>query len=198
MKIPRLVLIGAKLAVICVVAAVVLGLTNAVTAPVIVENRARALAEGLAAVASGAQIPGATVGEGSPLEDAPSATAVYPITDADGSLAGAIFQLVGVGYGGDMQLLAGYYLTGEVFSVRMMENQETPGLGKKAEAPGYMDMYLGSGAGTPVPVSKTHLPRAQADAITGATITFIGVGRALADGSDLARQLDAQTTGGTP
>ena len=197
MKIPRLVVVGGKLALICTVAAVVLGLVNAVTAPVIVENRERALAEGLAAVVGKSGVPGAQAGEASPIMDSPAAQTAYPITGVNGEGVGFVLQLVGTGYGGDMQLLAGYRPTGELFSAQMMENQETPGLGKKAEAPEYMDMFIGSGAESLIPTSKSDLPASQADAITGATITFIGVGRALADGSELVRELEGLSEGGT-
>jgi electron transport complex protein RnfG len=195
-KIPRLVIIGAKLALICTIAAVVLALVNAVTAPVIVENRARALAEGLAAVAGKSGVPGVQVGDAHAIADSEVVSTAYPITSADGAAVGFILQLVGIGYGGDMQLLAGYYGSGELFSARMMENQETPGLGKKAEAPQYMEMYIGFGAASPIPTSKSHLPAGQADSITGATITFLGVGRALAGGSELVRTLEAPSAGG--
>ncbi|MEE8441884.1 MAG: FMN-binding protein, partial [Spirochaetia bacterium] len=146
MKIPRLVAIGGKLALICTVAAIVLGLTDAVTAPVIVENRARALAEGLAVLSGESGVPGATVGDANPVMDSTFVRTAYPITAPDGAAVGFILQLVGIGYGGDMQLLAGYYPTGELFSAQMMENLETPGLGKKAEAPEYMEMFIGFGA----------------------------------------------------
>lgn len=196
MKIPSLVVIGGKLALICTVAAVILGLVNAVTAPVIVENQAKALARGLAVIADQSGVPGAQVGEASTISDSTVVQTAYPITGTDGAAVGFILQLVGVGYGGDMQLLAGYYPTGELFSAQMMENQETPGLGKKAEAPEYMEMFIRSGADAPIPTSKSDLPAGQADAITGATITFIGVARALADGSGLARELEGPATGG--
>jgi electron transport complex protein RnfG len=65
-----------------------------------------------------------------------------------------------------------------------MDNSETPGLGKKAENPAYMEKYLGTGASdNPVPVRKSMLKPDEADAITGATITFLGVSKALAEGA---------------
>jgi electron transport complex protein RnfG len=196
MKIPDLVVIGGKLALICTVAAIVLGLTNAVTAPVIIENRARALREGLAKVSGESGVPGATVGEARPIMESTAVRTAYPIRGPDGAEVGFILQLVGIGYAGDMQLLAGYYPTGELFSAQMMENLETPGLGKKAESPEYMEMFIGSGAESPIPTSKRELAPSQADAITGATITFNGVADALADGSDVARELEGPATGG--
>jgi len=196
-KIPRLVIVGGKLALICTVAAVVLALVNAVTAPVIIENRERALAEGLAAVAAQSGVAGVQVGEAQPTTDSQVVTTAYPMTSPGGAGVGFILQLVGNGYGGDMQLLAGYLENGELFSARMMENQETPGLGKKAESPAYMLMYVGHGAATRIPTSKNDLPAEQVDSITGATITFLGVGRALAEGSGFVKTLGVEPAGGT-
>jgi len=191
-KVPRLVQVGGKLAIICVIAAVVLGLVNAVTAPVIVENRARALALGLNAVAAGSGQPGATVGEATMIPELESVTAAYPVIGSDGQSIGWVLQIVGEGYGGDMNMLAGYFPSGELFAAKLMENQETPGLGKKAESPEYMEKFLNQGGATRIPVSKTDLEGNEADSITGATITFIGIARALSDGSEVARQLIAE------
>ena len=88
-----------------------------------------------------------------------------------------------------MDIMAGIRQSGEVFSVLLMDNQETPGLGKKAEADGYMDKYIGTGGDSPVPVSKDQLQKDEADAVSGATITFIGIGQALSDGSNFIKSL---------
>lgn len=197
MKLPRLVEIGGKLAIICIVAAVVLGLVNSVTAPVIVENRARALAAGLTLVADQAGVPGVRVGEGSPISGSLVARDSYPITDGDGALAGYVLRVIGVGYGGDIEILAGYFPSGELFAAFLLDNDETPGLGKKAEKAEYMAKFIGFGADAPIPTSKSALPADQADAITGATITFLGVSRALAAGSEIIKSMGVSSTGGT-
>jgi electron transport complex protein RnfG len=94
-----------------------------------------------------------------------------------------VVRLIGQGYGGDMVILAGVRPDGEIFSAELMQNKETPGLGKEAEKEGYMEKYTGTGDDEPVPVRKDMLSQEQADAITGSTITFIGIGRALQEGS---------------
>jgi electron transport complex protein RnfG len=94
-----------------------------------------------------------------------------------------------MGYAGDMNIIAGYAMDGELFSAILMENQETPGLGKKAERPEYMEKYIGHGAEQPVPSRKDQLPQKQAEAITGATITFRGIGEALQAGSQFVKTL---------
>ncbi len=73
-----------------------------------------------------------------------------------------------------------------------MDNQETPGLGKEAENPEYMKKYIGTGEDSPVPVRKSQLSQEDADAITGASITFMGIGKALASASDYAKKEGAE------
>ena len=182
-----LVLIGGKLALICTVAALVLALVNAVTAPIIKENRARALREGLESVARDSGTADAVIGEVDVVEDVPGVIAVYPLTDSEGTAVGYLLQLVGDGYGGDMEILAGFEPTGQLFAARLMANQETPGLGKKAEDPQYMRMFIGTGGTVGVPARRGDLPAEQADGITGATITFLGVSQAITAGSDFTR-----------
>jgi hypothetical protein len=84
----------------------------------------------------------------------------------------------------DMQILAGYRGDGEVFSAVLMQNAETPGLGKEAENPSYMEMFIGHGGEGDVPTSTSELESAEADAVSGATLTFLGIARALEAGSD--------------
>ena len=70
--------------------------------------------------------------------------------------------------------------------------QHTRVLGKKAENAEYMNKFKGTGADKPVPVKKTMLEAADADAVTGATITFTGVSKALEYGSEFAKKLGGQ------
>ena len=182
-----LVVIGSRLAIICTAAALVLALVNALTAPVIEENKRIALEQGLLAIAEQAPQQGLSVGEpvdAAVFEDHVEIANVYRLVDGEGEVAALIVQLVGTGYGGDMILLAGYEPDGTLFSATLMENQETAGLGKKAEDPAYMEKFIGFGGVDPIPTSKTDLEPAEADAITGATITFLGVAHALSAGSE--------------
>lgn len=177
----KTLIIGGKLALICGIAAIVLGFVNAVTEPVIIQNKKEELKRALSAVAGEK-----TVGEQIPVESIEGIEYYYEIESPDG---GYIVKLIGTGYGGDMHILAGYYPGGEIFSVVLMENQETPGLGKKAESREYMGKFIGTGDEKPVPVLKSELSREEADAITGATITFVGIAQALAQGSDFVKSL---------
>jgi electron transport complex protein RnfG len=72
-------------------------------------------------------------------------------------LLGHVLALTGSGYGGELKLLVYYGVDGAIRAARLVENTETPGLGKKAETAGYMAMFTGTGAARPVPVSKEML-----------------------------------------
>jgi Na+-translocating ferredoxin:NAD+ oxidoreductase subunit G len=175
--------VGGKLALICGVAAIILGLVNAVTAPTILLNKQKELGTAVSKVAGDMK-----VGEQVMVDESGIVDYYYP---ADGKAGEETFimKLTGTGYGGDMGILAGYSGDGEIFSVVLMENQETPGIGKKAENPEYMDKFIGTGGVKPVPVLKDQLTQEQADAVSGATITYLGVSQALAAGSDFVRGL---------
>ncbi len=174
----QVVSVGGKLALICAVAAIALGLVNAVTAPAIVRVQKEQLAAALNEVRGRA-----TAGEEHEVSDHPVVEAYYPLT-RDGADAGYILKLIGTGYGGDMEILASIATDGEIRSVKMMTNSETPGLGKAAENPEYMEKFTGTGDEEPVPLNKQQLSQEQADSISGATITFMGIAQALKEGSD--------------
>jgi len=175
--------IGAKLAVICAISALALALVNSITEPLIVQRKADELSAKLNAL-----VPEAVLGAAEIVTDFPGVTERYPLTK-DGKKYGFILNLVGTGYAGEMKILAAFSREGEVRNVVLAENDETPGLGKKAESPAYMTKYIGSGLDKPVPVRKNQLNQVDADAVTGATITFAGIGRALEKGADYTRQM---------
>ncbi len=184
-----MVKIGGKLAIICAVAAAVLGLMNAVTEPRIEQIKQARLEAALEKVSEGM-----AVGEAQETEEGAAVTTYYPLYEGskDDTPEGYIVRIVGNGYGGEMAVLAGYTEEGEVFAVQLMENSETPGLGKEAEKAEYMQKYIGTGTEKPVPVRKDMLSQEQADSISGATITFIGVAKALIQGSDFVDNLEGK------
>lgn len=169
----EMVRVGGKLALICAVAAIALGLVNAVTAPAIAKVKEEQLAAALDTVRGSA-----TAGVEKVIEGVPVVEGYYPLTES-GRSAGFIMKLRGIGYGGDMELLAAIASDGEIKAVAMMDNLETPGLGKEAEKPEYMEKFIGTGGEEPVPLTKQQLTQKQADSISGASITFMGLAQAL-------------------
>ena len=173
--------IGSRLAIICAVAAIILALVNGVTAPKIAAYKQQVLEEGLASVSTGYELGERNQADREKID-------FYYELNRDGSVAGYVLQIQAAGYGGPMTMLAGYTIEGEVIGVQLLDNAETPGLGKKAEEPGYMDKFIGTGADSSIPTRKSDLAPAQADAVSGSTITFSGIANALVDGSQFAAQ----------
>lgn len=164
-----------KLGLICGVAALLLGVVNSVTEPVIQERKERELREALTAL-----VPCSTVLEPLSYSDQNIIT-VYPI-DIIGDTQGMILSMTARGYAGPMSLIAAYDMEGELLNAQLLENQETPGLGKKAEDPQYMEKFIGRGAEIPLPQSREDLDP-EMDDVTGATITFNGLSEQLYLGS---------------
>jgi electron transport complex protein RnfG len=168
---------------ICGVCAFALGYTNAITRPVIekqeLENKMKALTE----VSNGWEIGEQEDVTGNPY------VSYYLSLSENGTLKGYIVGLKGSGYGGQLSLVASYSLDGETLSAKMLTNSETPGLGKKSEEKGYMDKFKGKGSSKPVPTNKSMLSGDDAAAISGASVTFAAVGKALTGGSEYIKSL---------
>ena len=177
----EMIKIASKLALICAVAALCLGAVNMVTEPQIALLRAQKLQDSLEQVS-----PGGIIGDEVAVEDA-IVVSYYPVDDAD-IQNGYILNLKGTGYSGDLIILASYSVNGTLIASVLMEDDETPGLGKEAENDWYMEKYLGY-SGSDIPSSKSELEQADADAISGATITYTGIGNALKAGSEYAATL---------
>jgi electron transport complex protein RnfG len=177
----NVVVVGLKLFAICAVAAVTLGGINAITEPLIIQRKIMELQQALDELT-----PGAQTGEAIEVPDNPVVEKRYPVTK-DGQSAGMVLELEGSGYGGDMKILARYDEDGTIRAAKLMDDTDTPGLGKKAENPAYMEKFIGTGSqDNPVPVRKDMLQPGEADAVTGATITFLGISKALAEGAEYA------------
>ncbi len=181
---------GGKLFLITAVAAILLGFVSSITEPVIKERKVRELNEALSSL-----VPGGSPGEKIKIDNNPVVKGCYPVADSSGKCSSYILELVGNGYGGEMKILAAYKENGEVISVKLMDNQETPGLGKKAEKPDYMKKFIGTGGDRPIPVRKDMLSQKDADAVTGASITFMGIANALSSGSDFVKGLRKSQNG---
>ncbi|MBN2653421.1 MAG: FMN-binding protein [Spirochaetales bacterium] len=121
--------------------------------------------------------------------------AIITLVDSESQIVGCVLELRGRGYNGNLQIFCSYDIAGEVLLATLGQNDETAGIGKKAEEDGYMDMFIGSGNSKLVPVSKTMLPSEEANAISGATITFVGVSQVIAYGSELVKGLNLSELG---
>ena len=167
---------------ICAVCAVLCASVNYVTAPRIEENIRIANAEALKSVAGDLEI-GETVA-------VTGFSGVEESTDLfrDGKKEGIALLLSGSGYGGSFSIIASYDTNGALMGAKMTVDSETAGLGKKAEESWYMDLFKGMGVDKPFPSAPKDLSADDTALVSGATVTFKGVSKALKNGSDYIKE----------
>jgi Na+-translocating ferredoxin:NAD+ oxidoreductase subunit G len=182
--------ISGKLALICAVAAIALAFVNQLTAPRIEAYNKEKLIQALSAVSKNYSISETSIlvnaNDSESNSDFSNVNEYYTLTD-NGITAGYILSVTANGYGGPMDMIIGYEKNGEIIEARLLKNAETPGLGKEAETTEYMEVFLSKGFLEPIPQRKSQLPTERADAISGATITFSGVAKALFSGSEFVK-----------
>lgn len=168
---------------ICAISVFALALTNSFTAPIIAKMDAENKLSALEAVSSGL-----TIGEQKEVAGHPYVTYTIELSE-NSKVKGYILGLKTSGYGGEITLVASFELQGEMLFAQLLSNSETPGLGKKAEDPAYMDKFKGTGASTPVPTKKSMLSAVDAQSVSGSSVTFGGIAKAIASGSEYVKSL---------
>lgn len=166
---------------ICAVCGVLCAFVNAFTAPKIEENIRLANAMALKSVAGDLE-----VGETEKVEGYDGVVEATPLLK-DGKKVGTALLLSGSGYGGSFSIIASYDLSGAVTGAKMTANSETAGLGKKAEEGWYMDLFVSMDAST-LPSTPKDLPSSESALVSGATVTFKGVTKALRSGSTYIKE----------
>ncbi len=169
--------VALTLLAICAVSALVLALVNSWTAP-----RIKAYEDAQRLSALQAVSAGKTVGDYAEVKDTPHVLGYYQLKPS-----GCIVMLSANGYGGEIRLVAAYSSDGRLMAAQILSNSETPGLGKKAEDPAYMEKFIGKGSD--MPLKKTDLTAEDAQAVSGASVTFTGISKALLAGSQFASSL---------
>ncbi len=173
--------VAAILGLICAVAAVILASVNAVTAPKI-----QAYEQHLTQLAMQDVSMGYELGEKKLVPSSSKIAYTIPLYD-NGKKVGVIMEFNTTGYGGPMSLLASFDMQGKIMAVKMLSNSETPGLGKKSESKSYMEKFIGTGSSKAIPLTKDDLSAEDAQAVSGATITYSGISKGLASGSEYVK-----------
>ncbi len=174
--------LGVILMIIAVIASGALALLNGVTAPIIAENKAKQQAEARKDVTRGV---GAVEFAEVTTEDG---LTYYRALDEEGSLVGYTTVALGKGYSSTIETVAGYDTTFHVSGLKITFQQETPGLGTKAEEvkkgdkePWFLKQFKGKDA-SELAVTQD---RGDIDAITGATITARAIANSVRDAANL-------------
>ncbi len=147
--------------VICLVATVLLGLTNSVTEPIIAKLAEETELKSRQIVFADA----VSFGEQTEVNGAKVVAAL----DENNEIIGHVVVNTAKGYGGDISVMTGVDAEGKVTGVNILSHAETAGLGAKAAEQSFRDRFVGLVYG--IAVSKDRAGENTIDAITGATIT---------------------------
>jgi len=142
---------GFILAFICVVASASLALVNSAT-------KSKIMAQAQAEEDAGLKelLPQAAHFE--PVKTADT-VAYYKAHDSNGNLIGVVFIASGKGYASQVQSLAAMKTDGTIIAVKIISQNETPGVGTRVAEPSFTGQFT----------NKSNLDNVQA--ITGATIS---------------------------
>ena len=153
-----------------VVAGAILGWVNEVTAEPIAQANAKTLSDAIAVVVPGFDNNPAEAPETIDVDGV--SYKIYKATKG-GEFIGAAVESVSMGFGGELKVLVGFDVEGNIIDYSLLSHAETPGLGSKAAdwfKKGAKGDITGKNPGeAPLAVSKEG---GQIDAITASTITY--------------------------
>lgn len=180
---------------VCAIAAAALGFTNSATYDRIQEQQVIASAEAKKAVLPDAEefenLDEAALTEIKSNAKYNYVTDIY-IAKAAGNVIGYAIQVAPKGYGGAVEVFVGITSDGNIQGIKVGNNSETPGLGKKAATADFQDQYVGTTWESPIDVIKNATPKGnEIAAISGATITS----RAVTDGVNQALEAARELSG---
>ena len=168
--------LGLNLLIISAVAALLLALTNSVTASTIAQRNEQANAEARKLVLESAQDFEEVKDVKTDNSKGVEVSEIYKAKDASGNTVGYTLKVLPSGYGGTIELMVGIdSAKGQVSGINVVSNSETAGLGAKSTDPEFSDQYKGKPL-EELSVLKNGTPGdTEIKAISGATITSTAV-----------------------
>ena len=168
--------LGLNLLIISAVAALLLALTNSLTASTIAQRNEQANAEARKLVLESAQDFEQVKDAKTDNSKGVKVSEIYEAKDASGNTVGYTLKVLPSGYGGTIELMVGIdSANGQVSGINVVSNSETAGLGAKATDPEFSDQYKGKPL-EELSVLKNGTPGdTEIKAISGATITSTAV-----------------------
>ena len=168
--------LGLNLLIISAVAALLLALTNSVTAITIAQRNEQANAEARKLVLESAQDFEQVKDVKTDNSKGVEVSEIYEAKDASGNTVGYTLKVLPSGYGGTIELMVGIdSAKGQVSGINVVSNSETAGLGAKSTDPEFSDQYKGKPL-EELSVLKNGTPGdTEIKAISGATITSTAV-----------------------
>lgn len=173
----KYLLSGITLFAICASFALLLSIVNMLTAPTIKRNAEKRIADSLSVVNFEDAVVDMEFGEQKVEDD--TVNSYYRLNTEDGVVKGYILNLTGKGYGGKFTLLASYESDGTLYMAKLLDNSETSGMGKKYEDDSNIAIFS---AYPSIPTTKGSLSAEHSSIVSGASVTFQGIGVALQTG----------------
>ena len=186
---------GVFLFVVAAIAGVMLGITEAVTAPRIAENQRLAFEEARKAV-----LPGSTAFKmiHLPVQDdaGKQATQTFSLGfDAQGTFLGTVQMVSPKGYGGAIDMALGLKPDLQVSGVKIQSQKETPGLGTKLEEQSFLGPFMAVCEKLKDKANfRVKQDGGDIDGITAATISSRAFCKGVRDGLDRARSHQERIT----
>lgn len=118
--------------------------------------------------------------------ETPKIKSVYKVLDASKKVIGLIVISASRGYAGDVEIMSGISLDNKVTGLKVLSDNETPGLGKKVRDKSFIDRFVNKIPGLLFSLKKIDKDVNHVDAITGATISSTAVVNASNDALDFA------------
>lgn len=178
---------------ICIIAAGVLGVTNAITNEKITEQTIKANDEARKEVLGEAtefvKIEGDKIDE---ILTKPDYDVIDEVFEgkADGKIVGYTIKTSPNGYKGAVEIIIGINKEGKVSGIKVGNNTETPGLGKNAATPKFQEQFKDKDWNKDVKVIKNGTPKDnEILSIAGATVTSNAVAKGVNQALKLAKEL---------
>jgi Na+-translocating ferredoxin:NAD+ oxidoreductase subunit G len=124
----------------------------------------------------------------------PGLKEVYVAKDADGKSIGWLVSAATRGYGGDVPVLTAFGSDGNIRRIKVLANDETPGLGKKVALDAFIRQFEGLDTGKDLSVKPKETDKTIIDAVSGATISSRAVTEAVNTAIRYIRQAIAEVS----
>ena len=179
------------LTIICLVTAVLLVLTNQLT----YQTRIRLEVEAAEADRN-SMFPEAASFEvvdiSSRTEEFPGIDAVYAARDTSNALIGLVIESSHRGYAGNLPIMIAINSDAEISNLKLLANEETPGLGKKVENKFFYEQFIGESITKEFTVNPADSSEVLIDAVAGATISSRAVAESINQAGAAATKLAAE------
>ncbi len=126
------------------------------------------------------------------LKESSGVNEIFIIRDVNQAVMGLLYTSASRGYAGDVPVLVAIDMNNAIIRALPLDNDETPGLGKKISGDSFIGQYTGLVASAIYTVKPNETDKVLLDAIAGATISSNAVTQAVNQATALHQQLASE------